>query len=45
MGMTVTYADDSVTTIQVKILLTLLVPHPASFAVIDSDVKKWIYVK
>ena len=43
--MAVTDADDCMTAIEVKILLTVLVPHVATFAALDGDVKKRIYVK
>jgi hypothetical protein len=45
MRMAVSDADDSVTSIEIQILLSLVIPHMASLAVVDGYVEKWIYVK
>ncbi len=37
--------DDCVTTIEIKVLVSLVVPHMAALAVVDGYVEKWIYVK
>ena len=37
--------DDSMTAIQVKVFLPLLIPHMAALAVVDGYVKKWINVE
>lgn len=39
------YADDSMAAIEVKILLSLFVPYVATFSVVDGYVEKWINVE
>lgn len=39
MRMTVTNADDSVTTVEVKILLSFIIPYAGTFAPYDIDVE------
>ena len=45
MGMAVADTDDCMTTIEVKIFLTILVPDLAAFALDNVYIIKWIYVE
>jgi hypothetical protein len=45
MGVRVTDADDSMATIQVQILLTLVVPYLTTFALHNIHVEERIYVE
>ena len=39
------YADNGMTAIEVKILLTFIVPYLAALSLDDVDVEEWIYVE
>ena len=45
MGMGMTYADDGMTAIEVKVFCSLLVPYVASLATVYGNVEKGINVE
>ena len=45
MRMCVTDAYDGMSSIEVKVLLTFIVPHATTFAADDVNIEQWIYIK